>query len=86
MRLKKLDKRNKGHETYKYMAVLNRSKEGDKFCEIRNWCWEQWGASSELDFYKSRNPAWAWNVDEYEVRIYIGSDKEYQWFLLRWHD
>lgn len=86
MKLKKLDKRNKGYGHYKFMASFRNKFEQEKFFQVRNWCWEQWGPSSELEFSEIRNSAWAWLVDEWEMKIYIATDKEYQWFLLRWHD
>ena len=87
MKAKKLDKRHKGHGLFKY-AVIFDYKETEKFCEIRNWCWSQWGPSSELDLYKScsfNSEGWAWITDEWRKNIYLKSDKEYQWFILKWH-
>lgn len=84
MKLKKLDARNKGFGSYKYMAIFRNPTDQEKFCKIRNWCWEQWGPSSELDFRKGKNELWAWLTNEFEVKIYIATDKEYQWFLLKW--
>jgi hypothetical protein len=88
MNLKKLDRRNKGYDNFKYMAIFNH-KEKEKFCQIRNWCWEQWGAGCEIDFFHtvtSRSNEWSWLIDEFRMNIYIATDKEYQWFLLKWHD
>lgn len=64
-----------------------RAIEIQKFIEIRNWCWEQWGPSCELNFWykiQSPNPKWAWLMDEWRTRLYFGSDKEAQWFHLKW--
>jgi hypothetical protein len=88
MRHNKLDRRYKGYGQFKYTVSFWLSKEYPKFCEIRNWCWTQWGPSSEVDIWE-RNPAlqspnWCWVKDDYKVRIYLTSDKEYQWFLLKW--
>ncbi len=85
---KKLDKRNKGYGSFKYLIEFN-TRAVEKFCQIRNWCWEQWGPSSELEFYhKLSNPniCWSWLTDEWRMNVYIATDKEYQWFLLKWHD
>lgn len=54
---KKLDRRNNGHEIWKY--YVNRPRSGvmqritlfeanQKFYEWRNWCWETWGPSKEI--------------------------------------
>ena len=88
MRHNKLDRRYKGHGQFKYTVSFWLSKEYPKFCEIRNWCWQQWGSSAEVDIW-IKNPAlqspnWCWVKDDYRVRIYLTSDKEYQWFLLKW--
>ena len=87
MRIRKLDKRNKGYGQFKYMAIFGSFREKEKFFQIRNWCWEQWGPGCEIDFHSSttsRSDAWAWLVDDFRMNIYIATDKEYQWFLLRW--
>jgi hypothetical protein len=88
MKLKKLDKRHKGHGQFKYMASFTQ-REKEKFCQVRNWCWQQWGPGCEIDFYPnvtSRSYEWSWVSEQYRMNIYIATDKEYQWFLLKWHD
>jgi hypothetical protein len=30
------------------------------------------------------NEHWSWTQDEYRLRIYIKTDKDHQWFVLRW--
>lgn len=87
MKLKKLDKRHKGHSMFKYMAEF-RYSESEKFYQARNWCWEQWGPSSELNLMhriESSSQQWGWAVEEFSLRLYVATDKEYQWFILRWH-
>jgi hypothetical protein len=72
-----------GYGDFKYTAKFP-FKEKDKFCEVREWCWNQWGASRELNFWDAtKNPAWCW-TSEYTIQIYFASDAEYQWFLLKW--
>ena len=86
MKHRKLDRRFSGYKDFKYCVNFS-NKELDKFCEIRNWCWEQWGASSELDtWYKIalKNPAWCWQYDQWNTRLYFASDAECQWYLLKW--
>lgn len=87
MENKKLDRRFEGYTDFKY-CVEFRTGEMDKFCDIRNWCWTQFGPSCEIDIWRkvhNRNSAWCWVNDEWKVRIYFASDKEYQWFILKWN-
>lgn len=88
MKLKKLDARNKGYGQFVYMVSFHCLRDKQKFCEVRNWCWQQWGTSCELDLYSAvtnKSESWSWLVDEYRMNIYLTTDKEYQWFLLRWY-
>lgn len=89
MKINKVDGRYKGHGNFKYVASFSTS-EISKFCEVRAWVWDQWGASCEIDYLKYSgkpfNTKWAWasNEEARRFRIYIATEKEYQWFLLRW--
>jgi len=84
MRRIKLDRRMNGYGDFKYTARFAFS-EKDRFCEIREWCWEQWGPSREFDIWSAdKNPAWCWTMDQYRIQIYFAGDGEYQWFLLKW--
>jgi hypothetical protein len=81
---KKLDRRMKGYGEFKYTAQFT-LREKDQFCDMREWCWNQWGASCEFDFWSNtKNPTWCWISDQYRIQLYFSSDKEYQWFLLKW--
>ncbi len=74
-----------GFGNFKYVAKFRKRGDREMFISIRNWCWEQWGPSCELEFWKEDvNPAWAWAVSEFETKIYIDSDKEAGWFSLKW--
>ena len=74
-----------GYGDFKYSTTLRRRSEGDLFFEVRNWCWETWGPSCELEFWDAKkNPAWAWNLTEFELKIYLTGDKEASWFTLKW--
>ena len=85
MKLKKLDARMKGYGDFKYAAKFRKSGDRERFIEIRNWCWETWGPSCELEFWKEdRNPAWSWAVTEFEMKIYLDGDKEASWYTLKW--
>jgi hypothetical protein len=83
----KLDKRFKGFGDFKYTVDFN-WRQASEFCELRNWCWDQWGPSSEIvNWEKSKDfvsKSWCWDPSEYKNRVYLASDKEYQWFLLKW--
>jgi hypothetical protein len=83
----KLDKRHTGHTDFKYHVNFNHN-EGNMFCNIRDWCCEQWGHSSEIDlFFKfKRNTKWAWAYEEFKIKLFFAGDVEYQWFLLKWGD
>ena len=86
MKIGKLDRRHNGHGIFRYYVRFT-SAELEKFVDVRNWCWQTWGASCELDtFYHLENPnqKWGWVRDSYNTKIYLGSDAEYQWFLLKW--
>jgi hypothetical protein len=50
MLIKKLDKRNKGHEYFKYYIKTSypvQTKDPD-YHELRAWMWQTWGPSKEL--------------------------------------
>jgi len=90
MNFRKVDRRMNGHSFFKHMAEFNNSNEDIlKFCDVREWCWEQWGPSREYYFWtrteeSRRNPAYCWLNNDYNNRIYFATDKEAQWFGLRW--
>ena len=85
MKLKKLDRRMKGFGDFKYSSKFRRRFDGDRFIEARNWCWETWGPSCELEFWDAgKNPAWTWVFTEFEMKIYLTGDKEASWFTLKW--
>lgn len=83
MKTGKLDKRHTGHSRFKYFASFSYTNI-HKFVEVRNWCWENWGPSAELDIQGLQDQKWSWIHDSYNTRIYLASDAEYQWFLLKW--
>lgn len=100
----KLDRRNTGYGNWTY--YLNKPRMGNsiifglqesyqKFYEWRNWCWQTWGPSKELQHWLedlrnpnqlavSHNEQWCWQNDEYATRIYLRTDKELSIFLLKW--
>lgn len=83
---KKIDKRMLGYGMFKYHMSFAR-READRFILLRNWCWQQWGPSSEIEFYHllEDSTAWSWVSDHHaRYRIFFQSDKEYAWFMLNW--
>lgn len=97
-RVIKLDRRHTGYTQWQFfiertysMRPLEASK---MFYLWREWCWEQWGASKELNNYNdddlfnkdySSNPHWCWlNDGTRSPRIYLRTDTEASMFTLRW--
>jgi hypothetical protein len=83
MKVKKLDARMSGHGNFKFYVNFM-WKQGREFSEIRKWCWEQWGASSELEFWQDGDSPWCWMNDSSRIRLLFQTEKETQWFLLKW--
>jgi len=87
MKIKKLTRQFSGGDTFTHM-VQYIYKNADIFVEHRQWCWETWGPSCELDYYYKtgkKNPLWSWMSDSNgRIRIYFGSEKEAAHFGLRW--
>jgi len=84
MRITKLDRRHNGYKDFKYSLGFA-SGEADRFIEIRTWAWETFGASCELKLWgKTIEPVWCWNHDDWNTRLYFATDKELNWYKLRW--
>jgi hypothetical protein len=77
--------------------VGDRDDRIQKFLEIRQWCWQVWNASCELDNYLSAyrilkqtryNDHWAWADTDYPrtkgSHIYLTGDQELAFFRLKW--
>ena len=93
--VKKLDMRFTGYPHWKYYVSASRSNTPDDrvdlFVQWREWCWNMWGASKELDFFyyvlgggPCNNSHWCWNSNDDNRRIYLASDVELLEFTLRW--
>ena len=86
MKIQKLDRRMNGYDHFTHRVVFL-DREIVDFIDIRNWCWQQWGASCEYDFWNRygdrRNENWCWVSNNYNKLIYLG-EKQLQWFLLKW--
>lgn len=105
---KELDKRNTGYSYWKYYInrTFYRSRSSNiitlydstqLFYSWREWCWNTWGSSKELDSWLedfrhmqssnsaiSHNEHWCFQHNQYATRIYLRTDKELSMFLLRW--
>lgn len=86
MKIKQLDARFKGYRTFKFVVEYSLRQEQQMFLDQRLWMWQTFGPSSEynLHFHLEPNPPWCWDSSEYNLRIYLGTDKEANWFKLRW--
>lgn len=94
MKLKKLDRRMNGYGDFKYGVDLW-TVDSKEFMEVRQWCWETFGPSCELDIWEyldrpgdSRNPSWAWDRGTYNKNfrciVYLATDVEASHFTLKW--
>ncbi len=92
MKLKKLDRRMNGYGDFKYAIDFNYKTNNIAFDDARQWCWETFGASTELDIWElrkdTRNPKWAWDRGQYSktyrCMIYLATDEEASFFTLKW--
>lgn len=63
-----------------------------KFQEIRDWCISVWGMSCEREHWLTieeidntgLNAHWCWHSEFYDAKIYLATEKEANWFKLRW--
>ena len=62
------------------------------FNMIRDWCIQTWGMSCERTLYLDLNLAeidsinkhWCWHSEGNEFKIYLMSEKDLNWFKLKW--
>ena len=88
MKIVKLDRRYTGGRQFDYAVEFTHPfKDGELFCDDREWCWQTWGPGRELKFVdiNSKDP-WCFMTDNYRTRIYLSDTKEVEWFTLRWSD
>ena len=88
MKVKKLTRQYSGGADFTHM-VQYLLKDAAQFVEHRQWCWDTWGPSCELDYLyrvgEKRNSRWCWmSADNGRIRIYFGSEKEASHFALKW--
>lgn len=91
----KLDLRFSGFPHWKYFVTTSiYSSVGQRvhqFVEWREWCWNLWGSSKELEFFyytsnlgPCHNTHWCWSSEDTRKRIYLASDEDLMEFTLRW--
>jgi hypothetical protein len=91
-RITTLDKRHNGHLFYKYSVhpiweskyTYATSEYDQMFVNVRNWCWQTWGPSTEFTI-SSRNKHWAWDSEFKHRRIYLKYDEELTFFKLKFN-
>jgi hypothetical protein len=60
--------------------------------EVRKWCVDTWGMSCEREHWLTLqetgdpniNSHWCWHTELNDLKIYLTSEKEANWFKLRW--
>jgi hypothetical protein len=100
--IKKTDKRHTGGGQWKWLVIVERRpavpygspamiQKTQDLNEIRDWCWQTYGASCELEFWlrvpedgQKRNEKWCWHTNYDNFKIYLRTDKEVNWFKLKW--
>ncbi len=88
MKIVKLDRRYTGGRQFDYAVEFTHPfKDGELFCEVREWCWETWGPGRELKFVDiNSKDHWCFMTDNYRTRIYLSDTPEVEWLTLRWSE
>jgi hypothetical protein len=100
--IKKTDKRHTGQEYWQYIVIVEKDKnvsyghqaitqKSQHLNLIREWCWQTYGSSCELDLWMSipdqstgKNEKWCWHTNFNNFKIYLRTEKEANWFKLKW--
>ena len=87
-KIKKIDRRMRGHGNFAYYADYQYATGGDrKFLETRFWCTDTFGGTVELDaweiFPEFRNKLWSWERQQFGRRIFL-AEEALSIFSLRW--
>lgn len=89
----RLDRRHKAYNQFThYISPVWSSQLADKirYFEWRKWCWETWGPGMEreiaIDFGSNHYTIgrWAWHTEDGQRRLYFATEKELNWFVLKW--
>ena len=88
MKITKLDRRYTGGRQFDYAVEFTHPyKDGELFCEVREWCWQTWGPGRELKFVDVKSDYhWSFMTDNYRTRIYLRDKVEVEWLTLRWSE
>lgn len=100
IRIRKTDRRFHGHEHFRYVIDipgLRRPQRIMLFNQIRSWCADTWGLTCEKDTYldlidskinETIDYKWVWHHEGFSLdfKIFLASEKELNWFKLRWSD
>jgi hypothetical protein len=103
LNITKLDRRYNGYRVMEYIVEPDYSHGGrdgriNKFKELREWLWENYGPGCELDYvvltptpagnegqcYMQSQERWAWDTTENRLRIYVKGDEELSFIRLKW--
>lgn len=96
IKITKTNYRHKAHDIFAYyvtpqhsfLPYASSSSKSFEFNQWRIWAWETWGPSAERDSSFVRGwkdkPVWAWHTEDSQLRIYLRTEKELNWFKLRW--
>jgi hypothetical protein len=97
--IRKTDKRHTGSEQFAYLLEVksnpgkfDRAARIAEFDQLRQWCWNTWGASCDREHWITMkhqdrfpvNPHWCWHTDFDNYKIYLRTEKEANWFKLKW--
>ena len=104
-RITATDKRHKAHSHFKWVVEnpgVHRLRSANveaiaKFSDIRQWCYDSWGASVEIDMWKfqfnhpaqffMQNKHWCYDVNTTNVpqmKLYFRTDAELAFYKLKW--
>lgn len=83
-----LDGRHKGFKTFNFRVEIFGSWDtrAQEFVEVREWCWDTFGPSTELSLNHYNPKSWAWNIDpkgHNSYYIYL-KDECLTHFTLKW--
>ena len=88
----RMDRRHTGHRYFTHYFEFYSTE--FNFSEVRIWCWETWGPSTELSEWLvdaskgitniSHNADWCWVNDQFNKRIYFTNQAAATHFALRW--
>lgn len=91
LKLVRTNGKHRGHEVFPfYVEIPHHLGIGERIKlmnDMRIWCWEEWGSSTERDHYLflhgSNGNGWCW-LSNYNDRFYFDNDEKLSWFLLKW--